>query len=134
MKVRWNRSSLRLRISPSEMAALLNGEAVREQVAFPGGAGWHVAIVPADREQTRLSTLQGEVHLLLSDPDRERLADPESEGIYFSENEPGLDDASTFRYFIEKDFPCLHPRPLEALEPETETFAPPPGFAERKGV
>jgi hypothetical protein len=41
-------------------------------------------------------------------------------------------DSAPFRYFIEKDFPCVHPRAAEALEPRTETFPPPPDFEARK--
>ena len=37
-----------------------------------------------------------------------------------------------FRYFIEKDFPCAHPRPAEAMEAPSECFAVPVGFAGRK--
>jgi hypothetical protein len=44
--------------------------------------------------------------------------------VYFSD--------SSLRYYIEKDFPCLHPRPAEASESTTETFEAPSDFAQRK--
>jgi hypothetical protein len=36
------------------------------------------------------------------------------------------------RFYIEKDFPCAHPRAGEAEEAPTPTFTPPPGFEARK--
>jgi hypothetical protein len=38
------------------------------------------------------------------------------------------------RYFVEKDFPCVHPRPVDAMGEPSETFAPPPGFGVRKAT
>jgi hypothetical protein len=82
--------------------------------------------MPATGE-TSLRFESGALRLSLSEADRQKLSAPENEGVYFqSEGEPSL------RYFIEKDFPCAHPRAADALEPATETFAPPAGFEERK--
>jgi hypothetical protein len=36
------------------------------------------------------------------------------------------------RYFIEKDFPCVHRRAADALESPSETFAPPSSFVSKK--
>jgi hypothetical protein len=63
--------------------------------------------------------------------DREKLAVPETEGVYFTTNRP---DRGLIRYFIEKDFPCIHPRAAEALEGPSETFAPPPALFPRNIV
>jgi hypothetical protein len=65
------------------------------------------------------------VHLLLSREDQKKLAYPEVQGVYFTTNRSGI---GLIRYFIEKDFPCIHPRAADALEGPSETFAPPPGF------
>ncbi len=123
MKVRWNRDSLRLRVSPTELAAILGGEEVREELHLPGGAGWRVTA--RGGMHTALASEGNTARIVLSAADRERLAAPDAEGVYF-QTPDGL------RYYIEKDFPCAHPRAAEALEPAAETFAAPHGFEERK--
>jgi hypothetical protein len=40
--------------------------------------------------------------------------------------------ADRTRYFVEKDFPCAHPRTGDAMEKPSETFKPPAGFEARK--
>ncbi len=121
MKIRWNKESVRFRIAPSELEALGNGVPVSEELAFSGGF-WRATIA---RGETTALLQQGDaLHLSLSSADCARLSEPEIEGVYF-EGETGP------RYFIEKDFPCVHPRAAGAQE-ESETFAPPPGFEELK--
>ena len=123
MKVRWSRDSLRLRITPTELATITRGEEVGEALCFPGGAAWDVFLRAG--AQTALASEENAVHISLSAEDRERLAVPDAEGVYF-QTPDGL------RFYVEKDFPCAHPRAAEALEPVTETFAAPQGFEERK--
>ncbi len=128
MKIRWTKESVRCRITPSEFAAIERGAETREVICLPGGANWRVAIVPVEGT-TSLGFEAGELRICIGEDDRRRLADPEQEGVYFRhEGEPAL------RYFIEKDFPCAHPRAADALEPQSETFLPPAGFEERKNA
>jgi hypothetical protein len=117
MKVRWKHDSLRLRITPTELEDLLGGEQVSERFDLSNGSVWEVVICP-NAEETGLRNFGPVVHLLLSREDQEKLAVP---------NRPGL-----IRYFIEKDFPCIHPRAADALEGPSETFAPPPGFVSKE--
>lgn len=119
MKVRWRADSLRLRITPGEFAALEAGGEVGESAAFPGG--WSVVLRPGAESAVRASGA-GSVEVVLSAGSLAELSRPETEGVYFA--------AEGYRFFVEKDFPCVHPRPEEAQE-STETFAPPEGFAER---
>ena len=126
MKVRWNQGSIRLRITPTEFAAITQGEAVHEGIAFPGMQFWNVTLRPSDAETTIASDSRG-VYLSLSEADRAALADPETEGVYFQMGQP-----ATLRYYIEKDFPCVHKPAPEAGEGVSETFAPPSGFEARK--
>jgi len=122
MKIRWSRGSVRMRITPSELAALERGEALSEELTLPGGS-WIASIRTAEASAL---TMQGnvlEVHLTAEDV--AQLAAPENEGVYFDA------DGTTPRYYIEKDFPCAHPRAAEALEPQSETFAPTREFIER---
>ena len=123
MKVRWNRNSIRLRITPTEFATITHGEEISEELCFPGGAAWRVAVRAGT--QTMLSSGENTAHIEVSAADRERLAAPDAEGVYF-QADGGL------RYYIEKDFPCVHVRATKSLDPATETFVPPESFKERK--
>ena len=126
MKIRWTQNSARFRITPKELDAITKGETIDETLILLNGKGWRAAIASA--AQTALSFQDGTLLVELSERDRQQLAEPDREGVYFA------DDAAGLRYFIEKDFPCAHPRAADALEPESETFAPPPGFEERKNA
>lgn len=123
MKVRWNQNSLRLRITPSELATLKQSETVSETLTFPGDVSWSVQLVVG--EVTNLTSESTAACLTLSPEDLQTLAAPDMEGVYF-QTENGL------RFWVEKDFPCAHPRAAEAAETETETFNAPAGFEERK--
>jgi hypothetical protein len=129
MKVRWTDESVRFRITPTELGQLERGEAIHAELSLPGG-GWTATVCLEPEGETRLSgTGSGTVTLYLSRADVLRLADPSAEGVYFRAARGDAPDG--LRYYIEKDFPCLHPRPVEAEE-QTETFAAPPDFAERE--
>ena len=95
----------------------------REEIRF-GSASWSVCVV-AGCAHTDYRIMDGAFIIYLSVNDREELADPEAEGIYF---EPT--DQSPVRLSIEKDYPCEHPRGADAKEPQTETFAAPCADAE----
>ena len=126
MKVRWNRDSIRLRITPSEFQAITDGQAVHEGIAFPGMQFWNIILRSSDADTTLVSDQHG-VYLSLSAADRAALADPEAEGVYFQ-----IDQPASLRYFVEKDFPCVHKPAPEAGEGASETFTPPSGFEARK--
>lgn len=123
MKVRWTRNSVRLRITPSELAALGRGDPVCEAWGFVPEGEWTVTILP-ESEETLLTMEGGALCLHLANQDRQCLALPETEGVYFT--------AAGRRYCIEKDFPCAHPRSLAAQEPASETFAAPEGYGARR--
>ena len=123
MKVRWTGDSLRLRITPAELAALERGEPVSAGLAFPGGGGWAVRLDPA-AERAGVAWAGGVVRVGLTADDVRRLAAPDAEGVY--PQAPGL------RLLVEKDFPCAHPHAPEAREPATERFAPTSAFLDRK--
>ncbi len=123
MKVRWTRDSLRLRITPGELAALGRGEAVEESVALPGGGGWSVLLDPG-AGTAGVDWVDGVVRVGLAPSDVRRLAEPDAEGVY--------PHTSPFRLMVEKDFPCAHPHAPEAQEPATERFRPTAAFLARK--
>ena len=130
---------MRLRITPSELEVLQRNEIVRERLCFAGNeTGWSAAILPGVAE-TSAQLVAGSLLVRLSSLDRAQLSDPANEGVYFQvdSNEPidsndSNEHSLLVRYYIEKDFPCVHPRAMEALEPQTETFEAPEDFAERK--
>ena len=126
VKIRWSRSSLRLRITPRELQALQHGDPVMEELVIPGGGSWSAEIRPRSAEST-FSLDQGKLCFFLSAVDLHKLSEPNAEGVYLHwKNQTGL------IYFIEKDFPCAHPRAGDTLEPATETFEPTPDFEARK--
>lgn len=122
MKIRWTKNSLRLRIAPEELAQLQNGQIAAEEFALPASLGWSVQISISD--ETALQMTDGALSFFLSRADLELLGEAAREGVYFQRG--------ATRFFIEKDFPCAHPRATEAAETQTATFAPPPDFEARK--
>jgi hypothetical protein len=123
MKVRWTGESLRLRITPAELAALERGEEVSEGLAFPGGGTWSVRLDPT-ADAAGVAWVEGSVRVALAPADVRALAAPEAEGVY--------PHAPSLRLLVEKDFPCAHPHAPEAREPETERFPASEAFLERK--
>lgn len=113
MKIRWTADSIRFRITPAEMKQLVSGESVAEVLNF-GTGQWSAQI--ARRPCHQVTFTGGNLILELSAQDIATLTAPENEGVYFHQ------DGMPQRYFVEKDYPCVHPRRSEALEPVTETF------------
>lgn len=120
MKVRWTNQSIRFRITPTELALLTRGASIGSTLSVPGGA-WTVAIEAGDL--TSIAMDDNVLRVTLSAFDCDELAEPDREGVYFR-----ADGENDIRYYIEKDFPCAHPRPPDAADPVTETFNPPAGF------
>ncbi len=128
MKVRWTQSSVRLRITPTELDSIETGIPVGEELRLPGGGCWTAQILRSGGK-TSLTSDGLALTLALSEADAARLSAPDAEGVYFQQ-----DGEMPLRYLIEKDFPCVLPRASHAEEPPTETFAPPSDFEERKGI
>lgn len=123
MKVRFTERSVRLRITPEELETLQCDEEIHAAFSLAGGS-WSARVAPS--QSTTLSMNGGALLFSLSREDVHALCEPDREGVYFSQDET--------RYFIEKDFPCAHPRADEAAEAATSTFAPPADFEERKNA
>ncbi|MDR3692901.1 MAG: hypothetical protein P4L46_26210 [Fimbriimonas sp.] len=122
MKVRWIPGSFRLRITPSELEMLGAGDEVVQELGPIGG--WKVRLRTS--KAASLSLERETIVVTIGVPDLDRLLDPYAEGVYFhSSHLPPI------RYFIEKDFPCVHERPPESDEVESETFQAPSGFKDR---
>jgi ribonuclease inhibitor len=108
VKIRFTTSSLRVRITPNELERIANRETLELGFGFSGG--WKFKLEAA--EQTKLETQDGIVVLKLSEADAMLLSEPTREGVYF--------ESDGIRFFVEKDFPCEHPR--SNLEEITPTF------------
>ncbi len=124
MKVRWTKNSIRLRITPEELAQLQNDQSINEHFLVWHLDGWSVRVRPS--AATSLEMHHGDLVFSLAKKDIVQLSEAECEGVYFLQDD--------VRFYIEKDFPCAHPRAGEAAEMPTPTFAPPTGFEARKNV
>lgn len=111
-----------MRITPEEFKALKAGMPVTEELVLPGGS-WSATIYPTDHATGISLRRAGALGFLLSAADLDRLAAPDAEGVYFSTT-----GDSPVRYYIEKDFPCIHPPSQARQESATSTFVPPYGF------
>ena len=80
-------------------------------------------------DATELAWVGSVMQLNLSQADGRRLAAGDAEGVYFRR-----EGSSLLRYFIEKDFPCAHPRVADVMEPPGDTFNPPADFESRKAA
>ncbi len=108
MKIRFTTSSLRVRITPNELERIKNRESL--ELTFGIAGGWKFRLESGER--TKLESRDGIVIFELSGADAVLLLEPTREGVYF--------DVDGVRFFIEKDFPCEHPR--SNLEETTPTF------------
>ncbi len=105
------------------------GEPVETALTLGVESGWRVVLAVSPDEETTLTQAAATFRVALAPADLKRLLAPEAEGVYFQqEAAPGV------RYYVEKDFPCVHPRAIETQEPPTDTFAAPEDFEARKGT
>jgi hypothetical protein len=123
MKIRWTNGSLRYRITPTELQNLVDGKPSQATLDIPGTV-WEARLEKSE-DLTNIHSLGCTVSIMLSSQDIQELASPETEGVYFK-NELG------FMYFVEKDFPCAHPRAIDEALGITETFTPTLSYEERK--
>ena len=129
MKVRWNKESLRLRITPGELQMIMDGKRVDERFELSGGpwmGGGNRVRGGRNRVGVGWECIGIETCL---QADCRRLAAEDAEGVYFRR-----EGSAPLRYFIEKDFPCAHPRVADAMEPPGDTFHPPADFESRKAA
>ena len=101
---------MRLRITPPELEALRGG---RQPVIASIGVGIWEVFLEVGPWESQLLTRGAQIHVHLSMADLATLLEPSCEGVYLTRGD--------FAYYVEKDFPCEHPRPAEvALEPAPE--------------
>lgn len=117
MKVRLHDDSLRLRLSPAEVAALGRGEAVTSTTPLGPGAALAVAVAVDDVRQTTAAGSGAGVTVTLPRSDAVGWAEDDREGLYAEQDAGG---GRTLRIAVEKDYACGHRAPADAA-----TFARP---------
>lgn len=108
MKIQWASRQLRLRISPTELERLGEGQEISELLDFPGGY-WAVSLellregIQEDSGQSSLALEEDTLVFYLSQKDFEHLKKPLEEGVYFVTPVHGLRGESRLEFFLEKD-------------------------------
>lgn len=108
MKLRIRGDSLRLRLTKSEVALLIQGGVVEDSVSFGAGARLTYAIAHGAALGATLSGARIEVSV----PADAARAWAASEAVSLEGTQPG-DDGRTLRILVEKDYACLTERPHE---------------------
>lgn len=106
MKLRIKGNSLRLRLTPSEMARLLESGRVEESIRF--GPGPDARLTYAVEHTPRVATMTvrydpGEVTILVSSASARQWADGPEVGLYAQADI----ESDTLALAVEKDFACL---------------------------
>ena len=104
MKLRINGNSMRLRVSPSEMARLLQSGRIDETIHFGPEADAKLTYAlehAPDADKMTLRRIPQEVAIVISTKDAQRWASGEQVGMY------GTADAGQLKLVVEKDFACL---------------------------
>lgn len=118
MKLRLLDSSLRLRLTRSEVATIGRGEAVEGRTRFPDGSEFRYALAADAAEGIRARATDGGLEVLVSRAMATAWADGEE--VSLAAEWPLAEGRC--RILIEKDFACLHPRPEDQ---GVETFPNP---------
>ncbi|SDM18886.1 hypothetical protein SAMN05421823_11154 [Catalinimonas alkaloidigena] len=124
MKLRIKGNSIRLRLTQSEVDQVANGATVRETVQF-GPTRLTYALVPGTVAEPTAAFEDHELRVELPQADATTWAYSDEVGIQHRQDN-GTDEALFL--LIEKDFQCLHKRPLED---ETDHFPNPQATPKR---
>jgi hypothetical protein len=118
VKLRLRGSSVRLRLTRSEVAAIGRGERVEEVTVLPDGSEFRYALVVVEDGEVTACMADGclEVHA----PRAVAAAWASSEDVAMGALPPL--PVGACELLIEKDFACLHPRPEDRGD---ETFPHP---------
>jgi len=100
MKLRFHNQSLRLRLSQSEVARLVETGAVRETLPFPGGQTLEYSLETGPVSAIAASFEDGRITVKLPATEARGWAESDRVGIETADG--------PLRLYIEKDFQCLH--------------------------
>jgi len=107
MKLRSRGNSIRLRLSQSDVATLLDTGAVEERIGFPGGATLNYRLECSSAPEAT-AAFDGTRIIVRFPADAIRAWAAPAEVSLSAE--PQLDDGERLELLIEKDFQCLRPR------------------------
>ena len=119
MKLRIRDNSLRLRITQSELKTFAADKKVECSINFPGGEKMNYLLTWAEDETYAASFSNGSVRASVAHSAGEKWLSPDEVSI---DQNLLLQDGSTFRLLVEKDFQCLTER---TEEDESDMFANP---------
>lgn len=119
MKLRFRNNSLRLRVNRREVATLASGEALQEEVRFPGNRQL-IYLLESSRVSSAAASFDGNtIRVAAPLVDVRTWADSESIGLYFDVSAtPEL-----LKVSIEKDLECVDGL-VEERDPEAFTRTP----------
>ncbi len=120
MKLRILGNSIRLRLSQSDLTALLGGGAVEDSVVFPGGAALIYRLESSDGDSAEADYENNRVVIRFPAAEIETWARPDQVTM---QTELCLADGR-LELLVEKDFKCLSPRDGED---DTDLFPNPGG-------
>ena len=106
MKLRILGNSIRLRVSQSDLASLLDGGAVEERVAFPGGSALIYRLESCAGASAEAAYQSDRIVIRFPSAEIERWARPD-EVTMQAELPLG---SERLELLVEKDFKCLSPR------------------------
>jgi len=126
VKLRIRGNSIRLRLTRSEVDQLCAVGRVSEAVHLPSKRSFGYALEVSDRVDRPTAEWDGDgIRVLLPRPAGVSWARSEQVGI---EAQVALDDGGALTLLVEKDFPCLVPRPGEN---DADAFARPADTSEQ---
>ena len=125
MKLRVRGNSIRLRVSPDDLATLLRSGQVEDCVSFPGGQTLRYRLEVSAGAEPRAELAGAAIVLQFPQEQVARWACPEEVSM---RAEQALADSGRLRLLVEKDFECLARRDdedenAEALFPNPRAAA-----------
>lgn len=109
MKLRFRKNSLRLRVNQREVESLAAGEALEEQVYFPGDACISYVLETVLTGPPRASFRQGVIRVSAPRKEIQNWAQGDAIGLYFDLPANG----AALKVAVEKDLECVDGPPEE---------------------
>lgn len=113
MKLRFRGNSVRLRVNQREVRELAAGNALREQVFFPGSAQVSYVLQSTPQSGPQAFFEEGTIRVLAPKGEVQEWADTDSIGLYFELPS----DRMPLKIAIEKDLECTD-GPSEERDPD----------------
>lgn len=122
MKLRFRANSLRVRVNQKEVQKLAAGEALEEQIEFPGNSALTYVLKPCPADDPQAFFVQNSIEIVAPRTLVTEWAQSEEIGLYFALPT----GAKPLKIAIEKDMECIN-----GPEDESDPDAFPRAFAEK---